>query len=227
MTLPEKQVRERLRRLLTVREHEIPIGQGFEGTGAPGLYLEHLLGLTTSNVDVPDAGAWEVKYSSGNSLITLFHKDPYPRGLAIRYIINEWGRIGRNGLQSFRHTICGESDQFTVIDESNSIRVRRTGHDDIVPHWPRDTLVTAFARKLGNLILVHGNKRGRIVRYESAEFLTEARTTRLIDSIAKGTICIDFDAYIHIKGTIRNHGTKFRIKSQDLHSIYRSRRPMP
>ena len=224
MTLPNRHVMERLRQVLATRTYEIPMGQGFEGTGAPGLYLEHLLGLTTSNVDIPDAGAWEVKYSSGNSLVTLFHKDPYPRrGQAIRYMINKWGWIGRRGLQSFKHTICGESSHFTVIDDANAIRVRRTGHDDFSPYWPHDELVTAFARKLGNLILVHGSKRGRIVHYQTVELLSGARTTRLIRNIVNGTICIDFDAYIRDNGSIRNHGTKFRIKLQDLHSVYTNR----
>ena len=226
MTLPSRGVRERLQEVLATREHEIPTGMKFEGTGAPGLYLEHLLGLTTSNVDVPDAGAWEVKYTSGTSKVTLFHKDPLPRGEAIRYIINRWGWIGRNGLQNFRHTICGESDRFTVVDESNAIRVRRIGYDDIVPHWPHDVLVTAFARKLGNLILVHGSKRGRTVWYDSAEFLTGARTTRFVRAVARGTVCIDFDAHIRANGRIRNHGTKFRINEQDLRSIYTTRQPV-
>lgn len=223
MKLPDRHTRNRLEEILAVGVHEIPSGQRFEGTGAPGLYLEHLLGLKTSNVDVPDAGAWEVKYSSGNSLVTLFHKDPYPRREATRYMINNWGRVGRNGLQNFRHTICGRSDRFQVVDDANTIRVRRIDHDDFVPYWPHDLLITAFARKLANLILVRGSRRGRIVEYESAEYLSSARTTQLIQSIVDGTICIDFDAYIREDGGIRNHGTKFRIKLDDLRTIYADR----
>ncbi len=221
MTLPARNIRERLAEVLAVGEHEIP-QEGFGGTGAPGLYLEHLLGLRTSNVDVPDAGAWEVKYTSGNALLTLFHKDPYPRGQAIRYIINRWGWIGRNGNQSFRHTICGESERFHVVDDAGSIWVRRTDYDDISPQWTHDDLITAFARKLNKLILVKGSysRAKRIVRYDSAEFLSDARTTQIIRAIVSGLICIDFDAYIRENGSIRNHGTKFRIKPDDLSRIY-------
>ena len=225
MTTPSREIRDKLDGILAVRRYEIPTGGGFEGTGAPGLYLEHLLGLKTSNVDVPDAGAWEVKFSSGNSLVTLFHKEPYPRGPGrlTRAMINRWGWTGRNGLQSFRHTICGESDRFEVVNDAGAIRVRRIGHDDVVPNWPHDVLLTAFARKLGNLIHVRGTKRGRVVSYDSAEFLTEARISRLIQAITRGIICIDFDAYIRGNGSIRNHGTKFRISPEDLHQIYLNR----
>ncbi len=223
MRMPTRNIRDRLDELLAVGEYEIPEERGLGGTGAPGLYLEHLLGLKTSNVDVPDAGAWEVKYTSGTAHITLFHKEPFPRrGQAMRYIINRWGWIGRNGRPSFRHTICGETERFHVVDDANAIWVRRTGYDDISPHWPHDELITAFARKLSNLILVRGSysRAKRIVRYDSAELLSGARTTQFIRLVVNGLVCIDFDAHIRANGSIRNHGTKFRIKPEDLRSIY-------
>ena len=220
MTTPDRRITQALRQVLQQGTFVIPVDEGFEGTGAPGLYLEHLLGLKTSNADVPDAGGWEVKYTSGNSLVTLFHKEPQPRGEALHYMINSWGWTGRNGRPSFRHTICGESDRFIVVDDANEIRVRRKGYDDLSPHWTHDALVTSFSRKLSKLILVHGKRRGRTVQYESAEFLSEAKTTSLIGYIVKGDICIDFDAYIKADGNVRNHGTKFRIHWEDLPNIY-------
>mgnify|MGYP001579175643 FL=1 len=214
---------DRLQDVLRQRQYEIPEEMGFEGTGAPGLYLEHLLGLRTSNVDIPDAGEWEIKFSSGSSLVTLFHKAPYHRGAAVRYMINRWGWTGSNGRPSFRHTICGQSDRFTVVDEANEIRVRRIDHDDFVPHWPHDVLVNALSRKLRHLILVHGRKRGRTVWYESAETFREVRSTGLSRALVNGRICIDFDAFIQASGTVRNHGTKFRIKPDDIGELYARR----
>ena len=223
MTTPDRRIQDALKQVLAQREYEIPQGQGFEGAGAPGLYLEYLLGLKTSNADVPDAGAWEVKFTSGKAPLTLFHKDPYPRGEAIRYIINRWGWTGRNGRPSFRHTIWGESERCEVVDDAGDIRVRRKGYDDVSPYWPHDTLITAFSRKLSKLILVRGSKRGRVVQYMSAEFLSDAHVTRFIRNIARGVVCIDFDAYIQEGGAVRNHGTKFRIAVEDLSALYRTR----
>ena len=224
MTTPDRHIQATLRRVLTQRVFEIPQGQGFEGTGAPGLYLEHLLGLKTSNADVPDAGGWEVKFTSGTTPLTLFHKDPYPRGVAMRDIINRWGWTGRNGRPNFRHTIWGESELCVVVNDANDIRVRRKGYDDLSPYWRHDILITSFSRKLSKLILVHGKKRGRFVVYDSAEFLSDAQVTRLIRFIERGTICIDFDASIKENGAVRNHGTKFRIAIEDLPDLYRTRR---
>ena len=224
MTTPDRRMQARLKRVLDRGTFEIPTGKGFEGAGAPGLYLEHLLGLTTSNADIPDAAGWEVKFTGDTTPLTLFHKDPYPRGQAMRYIINRWGWIGRNGRPSFRHTIWGESELCEVVNDANDIRVRRKGYDDFSPYWPHDTLITAFSRKLSKLILVRGSKKGRIVRYDSAEFLSGAQVTRLIHVIERGLMAIDFDAYILESGAVRNHGTKFRIRVNDLPAIYQVRR---
>ena len=225
MTAPQSSIRAQLKDILDTREYEIPNGEGFEGTGAPGLYLEHLLNLKTSNLDIPDAGAWELKFTSGSALLTLFHKEADRGGPTMKDVIGAWGYIGRNGRQNFRHTVCGQSVGYRVSNEAGTIRVSKIDDEGIVPYWSHDALLTAFARKLGNLMHVEGswNSRSRVVSYESAEFLSRARTTQLIELIADGTICIDFDAYIRDTGAVRNHGTKFRIKASDLHLLYATR----
>ena len=95
MNTPPKVVKSKLGEILAQREFTIPENQGFEGTGVLGLYLEHLLDLKTSNAEVPDPRGWEVKFTSGDALITLFQKEPYPRerGRMIRSIINRWDWI--------------------------------------------------------------------------------------------------------------------------------------
>ena len=225
MTAPPASIKSKLQEILATREYEIPEGAGFEGTGAPGLYLEHLLDLKTSNLDIPDAGAWEVKFTSGNALLTLFHKTGDRGGPTVAEIIERWGYIGKNGRPNFRTTVWAQSQNYSISDEEGSIRVRRKDDDAISPYWSHDALITAFARKLGRLIHVQGSwsRRTRLVTYTSAEFLSQARTTQLINFIANGTICIDFDAYLRDSGGVRDHGTKFRIKPGDLHALYATR----
>ena len=225
MIAPQASIRTRLQEILSARDFEVPEGEGFEGTGTPGLYLEYLLGLKPSNLDLPDAGTWEIKFTSGSALLTLFHKEADRSGPTMKDVIDAWGYIGKNGQPNFRQTVCGQSSGYRVSDAEGTIRVSKRDDAGIVPYWSHDALLTAFARKLGNLIHVEGswNKRTRIVSYKAAEFLSRARTTRLIELIADGTICIDFDAYIRDTGAVRNHGTKFRIKPSDLHSLYAAR----
>lgn len=111
--VPPKNKRELFERLTEIVQHglyEMPVRYG--GTGGPGTYLEHLLGLTTGNKDIPDSRGWELKfYSKGTNLITLFHKEPQPTGI-IRYLVSKYGWKDKQDRLSFRHTIAGKSDRF-------------------------------------------------------------------------------------------------------------------
>jgi len=192
------------------------------GSGAPGDHLEKLLGLKTSNVDIPDAGAFELKFSRGSALITLFHKTPRPRG-SMRYVINKHGWRGRNGRPSFRHTIAGESDKgFDIVYDAGSIWVRHEEAMNIVPHWTEDDLLNAAGRKLSRLVLVRGTVRKNPYRvlYERAVLYEQFRLSRLMRAIESGLVLVDFDAYIRPSGAVRDHGTKFRIDPRNIGRLY-------
>ena len=181
--------------------------------------------LKASASALPDAGAWRVAFTDGESGLVLFDSEAEPRGPSMHDIVSHWGHVAPNGTASFQQAVWGQTGNYSVTDHEGTIRVIREGDVAVVPFWSHDSLITAFARNAGYLIHVEGswNKRTRIVSYRAAEFLSRARTTRLIELIADGTICIDFDAYIRDTGAVRNHGTKFRIKPSDLHSLYAAR----
>ena len=193
------------------------------GTGAPGNYLEHMLGLETTNHDGPDAGLWELKFSQGKSLLTLFHKTPRPQG-SMKYIINRFGQIGQNGKKSFRHTIAGKSKRgFNIAHDAGNIWVRHTDVMTILPHWTEDDLLSSAGAKLRRLILVKGSVKDRKVCYESAMAFQQFKLSKFMKAIEEGLVHVDFDAYIKDSGAVRDHGTKFRIKPEDLGRLYDER----
>jgi len=53
-----------------------------------------------------------------------------------------------------------------------------------------------------------------IVPYENI------RTPKLMNAIENGLILVDFDAYIKDSGAVRDHGTKFRIRLENLGELY-------
>jgi hypothetical protein len=60
-----------------------PLLAGKKKDGAPGEYLENLLGITTNNLPIPNAGEWELKVQvkspkGTSSLTTLNHMEPSP-----------------------------------------------------------------------------------------------------------------------------------------------------
>ena len=217
---------ERLRAVIRRGWIDIPDEPGYGGTGAPGKLLEYLLGVDGSNLDIPDAGRWELKYhGGGSSPITLFHKEPEPRGY-LDALIEYHGWIGkRNGLPSFRHLIWGGPSRrgFYVEEAAGSVFVRNKRENGSIDwaRWAEDDLIAAFLAKARRLLVVRGVKDNGRVRYDSAERFENPRSTSFVDEVVSGRVAIDFDAYLRASGSIRNHGTKFRVKIDDVSRLYR------
>jgi hypothetical protein len=203
----------------------IPDHPGYRGTGGPGLMLEELIGIDVNNRDGPDTGVWELKYHGGSSPLTLFHLTPQPQG-NMHHMVRGYGWPDAQGRTSFRHTIWGRSPRgFEIVDDANRLIVRNVGPDsdpDIVPpYWTHDSLINAFVYKLRRLAVVHGKKRNGQVRYESARLHWEPNIGKFIQAVERGIVAVDFDARTNLTGRgLRDHGTKFRIKIDDLGHLY-------
>ncbi len=104
---------ERMRAVIAHGPYTMPEGMRYNGTGAPGLFLEDLLGTTAGAQDIPDAAGWELKWHSDRTrLVTLFHKEPDGPEAIMRYMVRRYGRRDTQGRLSFRHTIKGRSGRF-------------------------------------------------------------------------------------------------------------------
>lgn len=212
---------QRLRTLLSAGWIELPDHPPFRGTGGPGKMLERQLGLDGGNYDSPDSGRWEIKYHSGSALLTLFHLEARPKG-HMNLMVPRFGWPDSNGRTSFRHTIRSHSDRgFYVENAEHRITIRNNNADDFEsPYWTHDQLINAFVAKFRRLILVSGSKAAKRVKFVSAGLYSEPRSSQFIEAIQDGTVAIDFDARTTDTGGIRNHGTKFRIKTDDLYRLY-------
>ena len=233
MTAPpimsDSDILEKLQDVIAKGWHALP-DKGYGGTGGPGMYLEKLLGLEMNNSDTPDMGKWELKYhdAKSKSLITLFHLEAKPPG-HLNVLISEFGKDRGDGTTSFCHTVRGRSNKGLVVgDLGDSILVSNPSRTDIDanmwPRWTHDDILNAFASKLRRLIIVSGEKNGNQVRYLKGHSYENPKSSKLTSMIVDGTIAIDFDARTQ-RGTggLRNHGTKFRIRYQDLEMLYSKR----
>ena len=211
----------KLRNVLQSGWISLPDSPGYRGTGAPGVMLEELLGLDGKNYDTPDSGKWEIKFHSRSALLTLFHLEAQPKGY-LHHLVPRFGWPDSQGRTSFRHTIHGRSDRgFYIVNENNRITVKKDQTSDVEwPYWTHDSLINAFVSKFRRLIVVGGQKRGNQVNYKTAHLYWEPKSTQLIDEIEQGIIAIDFDARTTEGRGLRNHGTKFRIRYDDLHRLY-------
>lgn len=225
MIEPPNTKKELFARLVDIVQHgfyKMPDKKRYNGTGAPGNFLEDVIGLTAGNKDIPDSVGWELKfYTRKTNLITLFHKDPQPQGI-LRYIVSKFGWKDKKDRLSFRHTIAGKSDRFKVEEDAGQIIVRPLKGNGPVPYWTNDSILSAAGGKIRRLLLVMGTRKGKEVRFERVTPYEELQLSDFIYELKRGTIRIDFDVRESKPGSkgLRNHGTKFRISPYNVCRIY-------
>lgn len=227
-TMTDTELYTKLDEVLKLGWMNLPDYPGYRGTGGPGILLEEKLGLNNRNHDTPDAGRWEIKFHSKSALLTMFHLEAKPKD-HMHTMVRTFGWPDQKGRTSFRHTIRGKSERgFYVANESNRITVRHIDGGDVTwPHWTHDELINAFAHKMRRLILVKGRKSKGRVRYDNADMFWDPMTTQFPQLVEHGVIAIDFDARTNNGRGLRNHGTKFRISTDNLNKLYGSRRRFP
>jgi hypothetical protein len=191
-------------------------------TGAPGNFLEDLIGLKAGNKDIPDITGWEVKYyTASTTLITLFHKDPKPETV-LRSMVKRFGIMDELGRMSLRHTIKGKSAKFKIVEDAGNVIIRPLHGNGVVPTWSSDVILNAAAHKLRRLMLVRGERKGQKVRFHRVDCFENLHISLFIPEIINGTIAIEFNAREMKPGSdgLRNHGTKFRIAPDHVCRLY-------
>lgn len=227
-TLPKSStaVFSEIKRVIKLGWIDVPDKKSYRGTGTQGRLIEDLLEIKENNNDSPDLKDWEVKTHQGGTLITLFHKEPEPKGI-MTSIVHTFGWMDNQGRMSFRHTLESESKRgFYVVNELDRVLIRNNAQDMVVPYWTHNAILGIAGRKLSRLVLVdcEVNKVKKQIRYTGATAFWEFNLTGFCDAMHKGIVKIDFDARTQ-KGpgtSLRNHGTKFRVSASDIHLLYQN-----
>ena len=120
-----------------------------------------------------------------------------------------------------KHTDTRHSDWLKSVKK----RVGHLNNFDIVPYWGFDDLFHKAGTKLKNCFYVRADVKTETIERKRKEYflynyvlkLSNFDQERFIQAIRDGKIYIDFDAR-----TGHNHGTKFRIKYNDIPSLYKN-----
>ncbi len=228
----KKELLTRLPGVLNGEWREIPAVAG-RGTGAPGNFLEQLLGAEGANKAMADTVGVEVKYHSNGrkgSLLTLLHQEVEGGKSSLLPLVREFG-IKKKGLLNFRHTV-NPTSPFCVDREPGKVIVRRKSGDGHRVFWAEATLLNAVIRKLNCVILVEGQMTTqggkRYVRYISAQWLTDFKSTEFLSHLLGRYIIVEFDARETAPGStsLRNHGTKLRMKVTELNQVWSEIEPI-
>ena len=208
-----KELFERVRAVIAHGPYVMPEESRYNGSGAPGVFLEDLLGATAGGHDIPEAVGWELKWHSDRtSLVTLFHKSPDGPEAILRYMAR---RFGRKDVQ-------GRSDRFRVDTTTGQVVVRPLKGNGPVPYWSHDNLIAAAWAKLRRLLLVKGERNKRSVRFIHADAYETIHLADFIYELMQGSIALDFDCREAKPGSdgLRDHGTKFRITPTMICRLY-------
>lgn len=183
------------------------------------------------------------------SLITLFHMEPSPRAIKfvprLFLPLYGWEHQTIKNEMSFRQTINGKirSDRgfMVIVDrelrkalvsfDANYVSSKhsewltsveeRIGLDEISPqpYWGFDDLRNKAGTKLLNCFYIGARrkKEGGIeyFKYERVWMLQGFSFDLFLQAIEEGHLLVDFDAR-----TGHNHGTKFRIKQEEITNLY-------
>jgi hypothetical protein len=224
-----------IRRVINTGPHLCPS----RADGRAGLVLEHLLGISGGNHALADAVGFELKTSiTPSTPVTLFHKEPLPTGSTTMMVHRfGWPSIySKHGadhpVTSFRATIYGswksqhQSVQLDITASHQKVSIMSAGLE--VAHWDSNNLIALASQKLKNMMLVFARDNGNgTVSFTSANLLENFQPLAFLTALQDGIIAIEWDARTNPnKKSVRNHGTKFRIKEKDLPVIYTHTTPI-
>jgi len=229
---------------LVRRIHDI-LGNEYEcryrGHGRAGNLLGELLGIRGGNYDVADAVGFEIKTSySSSTPITLLHKDPLPRNKkdqlgALNNLAMNYGwdseHHGEN-VKSFRATLYGKwvnsKGDITLCVRADDDKVRILHESKEVAWWGSNELVGIASAKLRNILYVNAVALANgCIKFTEAQIFETFAPLKFICCLNEGIVAIDFDARSNPnKNSIRNHGTKFRIRERDILKIHQTISPL-
>ena len=200
-----------------------------------GKTLEDLLGIKENNIPLCDIGKEaELKAyrKDATSMLTLFTLEPKPKGgNRDRFLLDHFGYSKRKNARSKELystvaavnynnqdlKLCVENDKIRVIDVSCKLDI----------FWDTDILKQKFTEKLPALVYVLADRKiidsKEHFHFNEAYFLSGFNFELFKKMVRNGFIVADFRMYYKPNGSVRNHGTGFRVKINKLYDCFENK----
>lgn len=200
-----------------------------------GKTLEDLLGIKENNIPLPDiGGVAELKSYRRNakSMMTLFTLEPSPKGgNRDRILLDNFGYSKRDNQRSKElHSTLScrryNNQKLKLSVEKNKIRV--IGENKRINiYWDMFSLENKFNKKLPALVYVLADnktmKGNEYFYFNEAYFLEDFDFELFKKRIKNDDIVVDFRIYYRSNGSVRNHGTGFRVKFDKIDDCFSKR----
>ena len=200
-----------------------------------GKTLEDLLNIKENNIPLHDiAGVAELKAyrKSAKSMLTLFTLEPLPKGGdRDRMLLDNFGYSKRdNGRSKELHSTLSckryNNQSLKLSVSGDKIRVQGKGKRLNI-YWDIESVQKKFGNKLPALVYVLAEskeiKRKEHFHFNEAYLLSGFDFELFKKMVKKDQIVVDFRMYYRPNGSVRNHGTGFRIKINKLYNCFRNK----
>ena len=196
-----------------------------------GYTLETLLGVDENNLQTPDLGEIELKSHRRNasSLITLFTFNRGAWKMKQVDVVEQygyWDTNGRNALYSTTSSTPNGQGLYTKIENEHVGLYHLDG--TLIAQWSSDGLEKTFEEKMPALVAVYADTRinsdnKEEFHFNEAYLLKQPNASNILELIRNDTIVVDIRMHINDRGSVRNHGTGFRINEGFLSLCFGSR----
>ena len=210
--------------ILNQRYH-MPDRKMYTGSNAPDRFLANMLKTKDGKIHSASGHLWTIKFGKSKSDLTLFQKKvTYGGNTLMRDLAIHCG-YRRNGIHRFSHTVNGVSSRnFYVTVDDKTVSVSNASYPEIVPAWDLKDLKKIIDADLDSIIVIFGKirkdgKKKRIKFDVSMEY-SKFRFNEFKRGLEEGWISIDFDVEITKNNSLKDRGTEFRIKTQDMGLLY-------
>lgn len=219
---------QRINKLGFVQTHRV-------GDTGIGKTLEDLLNIKENNIPLHDiAGVAELKAYRRNakSMLTLFTLEPLPKGgNRDRMLLDNFGYSKRdNGRSKELHSTlsCKRYNNQSLKLSIAKEKIRVQGKNKRLNiFWDTVSVEQKFNDKLPALVYVLASTkeiRGKeYFHFNEAYLLSGFDFTLFQQMVKKDQIVVDFRMYYKPNGSVRNHGTGFRVKINKLYNCFENK----
>jgi len=222
-----KQKLEEIKKMGFVKTHRA-------GDTGIGKTLEDLLGIPENNIPLHDiSGVAELKAyrKDAKSMLTLFTLEPLPKGGdRDRLLLDNFGYSKRDNQRSKElHSTLSckryNNQNLKLSVGEDKIEVEGKGHQLNI-YWDMDSVEEKFKKKLPALVYVLADRKiinsSEYFHFNKADLLQGFSFELFKTMVKEDQIVVDFRMYYRPDGTVRNHGTGFRVKINKLYNCFKT-----
>lgn len=205
------------------------------GSTGIGYTLETMLGIEENNSPRGDFMGMEIKafrdddlYMDDSEKMNLFLKEPtWIDGLSHAEHVRKYGYDDDKGRQAMYSTVKTKrnSHGWVLRVARSEQRVYMRYEDNDVAFWSFDILKKRLVEKHSEAVFVAAHARGNSEQeefhYYAVTWCRDPALEAFVDLIVTGDVMLELRMHIGANGSVRNHGSAFRIKQNRIPSLYR------